>query len=69
MATGDGGHCADKTRLFAEYNRSVNEWSKAVQSLSGHAGNADFALLMSVVDEARAKTHGKKAAHIAEHGC
>jgi hypothetical protein len=64
-------HCADKSRLLAEYNRSVTEWSHAVRSLSHNAGN-EFTALLSKVDEARAKTHRAKAAyaaHIAEHGC
>jgi hypothetical protein len=52
----------------------VAEWSEAVDNLSNHAGtrNADFLLLLSQVDEVRAKAQRAKAAystHMAEHGC
>jgi hypothetical protein len=65
-------HCADKNRLLAAYNDSVNEWSDAVRSPSNHAGSAGFAILMSQVEQARTKTKRAKseyAAHVAEHGC
>jgi hypothetical protein len=65
-------NCADKSRLFAAYNRDVIEWSKAVRSLSDHAGSAEFALRLLKVDEARAKTQQAKAAydaHLSEHAC
>jgi hypothetical protein len=67
-------HCADKGRLLVEYNRDVTEWSKAVKRLGSHAGtrDSDFLVLLSMVDEARAKTQRAKAAyaaHTAAHGC
>lgn len=65
-------HCTDKSRLLAEYNRGVMAWSDAVRSLSDHAGSDDFRLLMTEVDEARARTQRAKTEyvnHIADHGC
>jgi len=72
MAATGKHHCADKSRLLADYNRSVTEWAQAVRSLKEHAGNADFVLIMRVVDVARTMTQRAKAeyaTHISEHGC
>jgi hypothetical protein len=71
MAAGNGQSCVDKTRLMADYNRDVNDWSQAVRNLSDNAGH-EFTALLGKVDEARAKAHRAKsayAAHSAEHGC
>jgi len=64
--------CSDKLGLLAAYNRAVMEWSEAVRKLSNHPGSPDFALLMGIVNDARATTARTKTeytAHVAEHGC
>jgi hypothetical protein len=53
-------HCANKTRLLQDYNRSVTDWAKAVRQLSNYPGNDHFAILLRKVDEARAKTQRAK---------
>ena len=66
--------CEDKDRLLFEYNRRVQEWSRAVQRLGDQvgAGHSSYLFLLSKVDEARAKTERAKdayATHVEEHGC
>ena len=65
--------CKDKDRLLEEYNRGVTEWSKAVENLKDAGmGQSRYLELLSLVDEARAKTQRAKAAHakhVTEHGC
>ena len=66
--------CKDKDRLLFEYNRRVQESSQAAQRLSEQAGasHSGYLILLSRVDEARAKTQRAKAAyatHVEEHGC
>jgi hypothetical protein len=65
-------YCIHKNRLLTDYNQGVIEWSQAVRSLNDHAGSDQFALMMAVVDKARAEALRIKAeytAHLAEHGC
>jgi hypothetical protein len=64
--------CAEKTRLLAEYNRAVSEWSETVNGLRDQVAWDSFSVLLRKVDEARAKTQRAKSAynmHVAEHGC
>jgi hypothetical protein len=66
--------CKDKDRLLFEYNRRVQEWSRAVLRLSEQAGASlgNYTTFLSGVDEARAKTEQAKHAyekHVGEHGC
>jgi hypothetical protein len=61
-------------RLHPCYDRSVEEWSEIVRSLSRHADAAadDFQLLMKKAEVAKTSTKQVRAvysAHIAEHGC
>lgn len=65
-------YCIHKNRLLTDYNQGVIEWSQAVRSLSDHARSDQFALMMAVVDKARAEAlriKAEYAAHLAEHGC
>jgi hypothetical protein len=65
--------CKEKGHLLEEYNRSVTEWAKAVDNLKDAGmGQSRYLELLSVVDEARARTQRAKAAqakHATEHGC
>jgi hypothetical protein len=65
--------CNQKDRLLDEYNRGVTEWMRAVENLKDAGmGQSRYLELLSLVDEARAKTQRAKAAqakHVAEHGC
>ncbi len=66
--------CKDKDRLLFEYNRRVQEWSRAVQHLVNQpgAGHGTYMLFLGEVDEARAKTQRAKTAyvsHVEEHAC
>jgi hypothetical protein len=69
-----GLNCKDKDRLPAEYNRCVQESSRAVQRLSAKAGTGQgtHSLLLRQVEEARVKTQLAKAVyekHVEEHDC
>jgi len=57
--------CSDKDRLFTEYNRGVQEWSKAVQRLGNHAGmgHTDYMFLLDQINQARLETQQAKAAY------
>ena len=65
--------CKEKDRLLEEYNRGVTEWAQAVENLKDAGmGQSRYLELLSLVDEARARTHRAKAAqakHVTEHGC
>jgi|HubBroStandDraft_2_1064218.scaffolds.fasta_scaffold4116553_1 hypothetical protein len=66
--------CKDKDRLLFEYNRCVQEWSRAVQHLANQAGadRGTYIMFLGRIDEARDKTHRAKAVyatHVQEHGC
>jgi hypothetical protein len=65
--------CKEKDRLLEAYNRGVTEWAQAVESLKDAGmGQTRYLELLSLVDEARAKTQRAKAAqatHVTEHGC
>jgi hypothetical protein len=66
--------CTDKDRLLAEYNRDVQEWSKAVQHLSDQVGmgHDEYLLLLDRLNEVRTRTQRARDAyekHIADHGC
>jgi hypothetical protein len=65
--------CKEKDRLIEEYHRCITEWSKAVENLKDAGmGQSRYLELLSLVDEARAKTQRTKAAqakHVTEHGC
>jgi hypothetical protein len=65
--------CTEKDRLLEAYNHGVTEWAKAVQNLQDAGlGQSRYLELLSLVDDARARTQRAKAAqakHVAEHGC
>jgi hypothetical protein len=65
--------CSEKDRLHEAYNRGVTEWALAVENLKDAGmGQTRYLELLSLVDEARAKTQRAKAAqakHVTEHGC
>lgn len=64
--------CKEKDRLLEEYDHGVNEWAKAVQNLKDAGmGQSRYLELLSLVDDARARTQRAEAAqakHVAEHG-
>ena len=69
-----GLNCMDKDRLLAEYNRGVQDWSRAVQHLSDQvgSGHGEYLRLMDRVNEARATTQRARdayAKHVGDHGC
>jgi hypothetical protein len=66
--------CTDRDRLFTEYNRHVQESSKAVQHLGDQVGmgHDEYLPLLDRVNEARAITQRARDAyvkHIANHDC
>jgi hypothetical protein len=48
--------CLDRSRLLAEYVRSVNDWADAVRNLADRADVVpeDYRLLMTRIDAAKA---------------